>query len=143
MATIGIDGSRLAIGDRTGTETYTAEILRALAEVATDDDLIVYLNDHRLPSDCAVSARVRVRPMPVRRLWTHVRLSAEMARRPPDVLFVPAHVVPLWHPRSVVTIHDLGYFLEPDAHPARDRAMLDWTTRWSTHVARRVIAVSQ
>ena len=39
-----------------------------------------------------------------------MRLSAEMAVRPPDVLFVPAHVLPLIHPRrSVVTVHDLGY----------------------------------
>ena len=36
--------------------------------------------------------------IPFRRLWTHVRLSAEMAGRPPDVLFVPAHVLPLIHP---------------------------------------------
>jgi glycosyltransferase involved in cell wall biosynthesis len=66
-----------------------------------------------------------------------------MQRRPPAVLFVPAHVIPLRHPPSVVTIHDLGYLHHPEAHPQRDRWMLDWTTRWSTRVARRVIAISE
>ena len=49
MATIGFDASRLLIAERTGTETYSAEILRALAELVTDDELVVYLNAPRLP----------------------------------------------------------------------------------------------
>ena len=81
-------------------------------------------------------------PMPFPRAWTHVRLSWEMRRRPPDALFVPAHVVPLLHPRSVVTIHDLGFLDEPDAHPAVDRRRLDWSTRWSARSARRIIVPS-
>jgi len=77
------------------------------------------------------------------RLWTHVRLSTEMLLRPPDVLFVPAHVVPLIHPRTVVTIHDLGYFHFPQAHPPLARLYLDLSTRWNAHVAAHVIADSQ
>ncbi len=66
-----------------------------------------------------------------------------MARHRPDVLFVPAHVVPAIHPRhTVVTIHDLGYRHFPEAHRAASRRYLDWSTRWSVRAARRVIAVS-
>jgi glycosyltransferase involved in cell wall biosynthesis len=65
-----------------------------------------------------------------------------MLRRPPGVLFVPSHVVPLWHPRTVVTIHDLGYLHEPDAHPPAQRRMLEWTTRWSCRAATKIIAIS-
>jgi glycosyltransferase involved in cell wall biosynthesis len=66
-----------------------------------------------------------------------------MLRHPPDVLFVPAHVVPLIHPRrTVVTIHDLGYLHMPEAHPGWSRRYLDWSTRWSARAARRIIAVS-
>ena len=62
--------------------------------------------------------------MPFPRLWTHLRLSAEMLRRPPDVLLVPAHVLPLVHPRrSLVTVHDLGYLHEPEAHRAAGPAV--------------------
>jgi glycosyltransferase involved in cell wall biosynthesis len=66
-----------------------------------------------------------------------------MIRRPPGVLFVPAHVVPVWHPRTVVTIHDLGYLHEREAHPARQRHMLDRSTLWSSRTATKIIAISE
>ncbi len=63
---------------------------------------------------------------------------------PPDVLFVPAHVLPLIHPRrSVVTVHDLGYLHYPEAHRAADRRYLDWSTRWNGRQATAVLADSQ
>ena len=62
---------------------------------------------------------------------------------PPQVLFVPAHVVPPIHPpRTVVTIHDLGYLYYPEAHTPSARLYLDGSTRYSARAARRIIAVS-
>jgi glycosyltransferase involved in cell wall biosynthesis len=66
-----------------------------------------------------------------------------MATRPPGVLFVPAHVIPLVHPRSVAVIHDLGYLRFPDAHPPSTRRILDLTTRWNAKTARMIIAISE
>jgi glycosyltransferase involved in cell wall biosynthesis len=66
-----------------------------------------------------------------------------MLVRPPDALFVPAHIVPLVHPRTVVTIHDLGYLYFPQAHPLGARLYLDLSTRWNARVAAHVIADSQ
>jgi len=64
--------------------------------------------------------------------------------RPPDVLFVPAHVLPLVHPpRSVVTIHDLGYLHFPRAHRLLDRLYLDLSTRFNARAAAHIIADSQ
>jgi glycosyltransferase involved in cell wall biosynthesis len=65
-------------------------------------------------------------------------------RDPPDVLFVPAHVVP-WRCAvpSVVTVHDLGYLYHPRAHPLLERLYLDWSTRHSVRLARVVITDSQ
>jgi glycosyltransferase involved in cell wall biosynthesis len=143
MARIGFDGSRLSVAEPTGTESYSAEILRHLARIVDGDELVVYLNGSSLPQNLDLPAAVELRPIPYRRLWTHGRLSWEMVRRPPDVLFVPAHVVPLRHPASVVTIHDLGYLVEPNAHPISGRVQLDWSTRWSIHAARAVIAISE
>lgn len=144
MVTIGVDASRLSVEGRTGTESYSAEIVRSLAAaVARDDVLVIYLNAPALPRDIVLPRRCLLRPISFPRAWTHARLSLELARRPPDVLFVPSHVVPLWHPPSVVTIHDLGYLVEPGSHRAADRRRLDLSTRWSVHAARRVIAVSE
>jgi glycosyltransferase involved in cell wall biosynthesis len=61
----------------------------------------------------------------------------------PDLLFVPAHVLPLIHPRrSVVTVHDLGYLYFPEAHPPRQRWYLDRSTRWHTRTAAHLLADS-
>jgi glycosyltransferase involved in cell wall biosynthesis len=137
---IGVDASRTT-GPRTGTEQYSVQLLEALGALDRRNRYTLYFNDRTAPPlDLPGNFRARLIPLP--RLWTHARLSLEIARRAPDVLFVPAHVVPLVHPRSVVTIHDLGYHAFPEAHPPRDRRYLALSTRWSASVARRVIVPS-
>ena len=140
---VGIDASRYPGEVRTGTETYSRELLDALASL---DDLPFALRSYVNQADrasCEMLSRLgEVRRIPFPRLWTHGRLSFEMISNRPDLLFVPSHVIPLIHPRSVVTVHDLGYLHEPDAHPTAQRRMLDLTTRWNARAAAHVIAIS-
>jgi glycosyltransferase involved in cell wall biosynthesis len=138
---IGIDASRALTAEKTGTETYTSELLQALAALNPPDDFELYLNAPAAPTDLPKLGTPICMPFP--RLWTHLRLSARMATHRPGVLFVPAHVVPAIHPHTVVTIHDLGYLHVPDAHPDSTRRMLDFTTRWSARAARAIIAISE
>lgn len=140
---IGIDASRLAVTARTGTERYSYELIAALARLDRVRRYTLYCN--RLPPMLPlVGPNMALRSIPCPRLWTHARLSLEMRWHPPDVLFVPAHVLPLLHPpRSVVTIHDLGYLAFPTAHTTARRLELHLTTRWSARAAWRVIAISQ
>ena len=94
-------------------------------------------------TDWPDSPHVETRVIPWPRLWTHLRLAMELHQHPPDVLFVPAHVLPLSCPApAVVTVHDLGYRHYPEAHRSFDRWYLDWTTRRHTRVARHLIADS-
>lgn len=140
---IGIDASRIAITERTGTERYSFELIGALAQRDRRNNYTLYGNGlpRMLP---LVGPNVALRSIPFPRLWTHIRLSLELAQNPPDVFFVPAHVLPLYHPpRSIVTIHDLGYLAFPDAHTAARRLELHLTTLWNARTARRVIAISQ
>lgn len=143
MTHIGIDASRIAVAERTGTERYSYELIAALARIDRRRRYTLYTNG--LPAALPpLGPNFALRSLPLRRLWTHARLGPELARRPPDVLLVPSHVVPLLHPaESVVTIHDLGYLAFPEAHTARRRIELHLTTRWSLRAARRVIAISQ
>ena len=118
---IGIDASRAVLARRTGTERYALEITRALIEAAPDDRFVLYFNQPPPPGLLPRSERVRWRVIPSPRLWTVGRLSLEMAARPPDVLFVPAHSLPPIVPRATVaTIHDLGYLHFPGEHPGAD-----------------------
>ncbi|MDQ6694383.1 MAG: glycosyltransferase family 4 protein, partial [Chloroflexota bacterium] len=148
---LGIDASRALLSQRTGTEHYSWSLLEALSRLPEGRDLPILLYANLTSSDEAISrlgfplpARWRVRAIPFPRLWTHIRLSLEMAVRAPGLLFVPSHVVPLWHPRrTVVTVHDLGYIPYPQAHTRASRLYLHLSTFFSAHSARRVIAISQ
>src|SRR5690349_2259731 len=141
---IAIDASRAVLPIRTGTETYARELIRALADQIPEHwSVQYYVNAISDVDRDWLSASGTVRQIPAPRLWTHARLSTSLFRERPDLLFVPAHVIPALHPPSVVTIHDLGYLHQADAHPAVQRRMLDATTRWNARVARRIIAISE
>jgi glycosyltransferase involved in cell wall biosynthesis len=140
---VGVDGGRLGTTRPTGTETYSDHIVRHLLALDLPVQWRVYLNaapTSELARELSIRAEVRAIPAP--RLWTHGRLSTAMMGERPALLFVPSHVIPLVHPASVVTIHDLGYRWFPEAHPRRQRLMLDLTTRWNARAARHVIVPS-
>lgn len=141
---IGIDASRATSPQPTGTERYSLELIRHLLALDTSHRYRLYFNRKPSPNLFPSSDQLESQIMPWPRLWTHARLSWEMARHPPDVLFVPAHVLPILHPRrSVVTVHDLGYLYFPDAHRRLDRVYLDLSTRFNAHSASHVIADSE
>lgn len=139
---IGIDASRMVGHVRTGTENYSDNIIRALLDEPVEWRWRLYFNGRADQSGIGASGRIEIRDIPASRLWTHLQLSREMLRHRPTGLFVPSHVIPVVHPSSVVTIHDLGYLHVPEAHPRRQRVMLDLTTRWSAAVARHIIVPS-
>ncbi len=137
---VGIDASRAASTVPTGTEGYSYHLIKALLPRLVDR-YRVRLYFRSVPSLEFSGAELRVIPLP--RLWTHLRLSWEMVRQQPALLFVPAHVLPLIIPaRTVVTVHDLGYLYFPHAHTLRQRAYLDWSTRRNARLAAHVLADS-
>lgn len=138
---IGIDASRAFDPAPTGTEIYSREIVSAL--LAADPSMRFRLYTRSAARIPSLPPNCEVRSIPFPRIWTHLRLSAEMVANPPDVLFVPSHVVPLLHPRrTVVTVHDLGYLYFPQANSFLGRAYLDLTTRLNAGAAQTVIADS-
>lgn len=141
---IGIDASRAVARERTGTENYSLNLIRHLLALESGHRYRLYFSRPPTGELFPMTADLELRVMPFPRLWTHLRLSWEMVCQPPDVLFVPAHVLPLIHPwSSVVTVHDLGYLYYPEAHQPLGRLYLDLSTRYSARAASRVIAVSQ
>ncbi len=141
---IGIDASRAIIARRTGTENYSLQVIRGLGLAGPEHHYRLYLREPAPPGLLPEGPNIEPVVLGPHRLWTHLGLARELRRRPPEVLFVPAHVVPLIHPAAtVVTVHDVGYRFFPRQHTLRSRLYLDASTRYSCRAARRVLADSQ
>jgi glycosyltransferase involved in cell wall biosynthesis len=139
---IGIDASRATAARRTGTENYSLHLICGVLAHGRRHRFRLYFNQSPPPDLLPSTAEWRIMPFP--RLWTHLRLSWEMLREPPDLLFVPSHVLPLIHPPcSVVTVHDLGYHYYPQAHTLFQNVYLRWSTRYNARRAKRVLADSR
>ncbi len=145
LVLIGVDASRVTRPRRTGTENYS---LRVLGELLAEDQrhaYRLYLSQPLPKGLLPIGPRTSTRLIRLPRLWTQLGLSAEMLVSPPDVLFVPSHVLPLVTPaRSVVVVYDVGHRfypsnwtaecgpIEPDEtryfikHPGPTRAFADW-----------------
>lgn len=86
----------------------------------------------------------RIRGVWAPRFWTQIALSLEMFWHTPDVLFVPAHTVPIIHPKkTVVTIHGLEYEYCKTAYSFWERVYMHYSIMLSCQVASTVICVSE
>ncbi len=198
---IGIDASRANRTHKSGTEWYSYYLIKYFAQLDSEDQFILY-TDQPLSPDLADlttldflpqekesevsydqsgyqiaksphhNFKAKVLRWPFSYFWTLGRLSLAMLFNPPDVLFVPAHGIPLIHPRRTVnTIHDVafkrdtGVYEENKLGPRRGRGSrvinflarlmtggqyganstdyLDWSTKHSLDHSARVITVSQ
>lgn len=141
--TIAVDASRTTISQRTGTENYALQVIRAMLALDSPHRFTLYFRDAPPPDLFPDHPRVTQRVIPSPRLWTHTRWALALWRDRPDIVFVPAHTLPLWFPGpAVVTVHDLGYVYFPEAHQLIQRRYLEWSTRHSVRRATRVIADS-
>jgi len=193
---IGIDASRANRSHKSGTEWYSYYIIRELAKLDKDNQYILYTDK---PLTCGLSNlatdiseesepvfkdncqliksphnnfKAKVLRWPFKFFWTQGRLSLEMLFKAPDVLFVPAHALPIIHPKkSVVTIHDIGFKREEKLYErsnigatrnsyqsvidflvrlltlgkygANTFDYLDWSTKFALKKAQAIITISE
>lgn len=117
---IGIDASQANQTHRRGTEWYAFHIIQELKKISDPNDRFILYSEEPLRDGLEhlpPNFTSRVLRWPPRFLWNLLRFSIEMMLRPPDVLFSPAHTVPLWRPkRSVTTLHDVGFEIHPELY---------------------------
>src|SRR3989338_44165 len=109
---IGIDATRANKSQKTGVEWYSYHLIRELIKLPTPHTFRLYFRDAPEPGLAKLGQDVEYRILrwPPRYLWTQVRLSWEMLMHPPDLLFIPAQIIPLLHPtNTVTTIHDVAF----------------------------------
>ena len=120
MAVIGIDASRANTSHRTGTEWYIFNLIKQFQTIIpSEHEVILYTKEPLLDDlkELPSNWRNQVLRWPPGLLWTQLRMSLRMMRQAPDVLFIPAHTVPLVHPKqSVYVAHDLGFERIPELY---------------------------
>lgn len=147
MSIIGIDASRANYEKRTGTEWYAYHLIQHLkAVIPSEHRVLLYsttpLRDglEKLPPNW----ESRVLGWPPKRLWTQLRLSWEMFRRPPDLLFVPVHAMPVILPkRSVTTLHDVAFVSTPEAYTFFENWYQRFAVRFASKKADAILTVSE
>lgn len=144
---IGIDASRANEPKKTGTEWYAWHVIQELKRIIPADYRVRLYSREPLEGELAElppNWESSVLRWPPRRLWTQLRLSWEMLVRPPDVLFVPVHVMPLIAPaRSVVTLHDVAFVVQPQAYGWFENLYQHFAVRYAALRARAILTVSE
>jgi len=142
--TIGIDTSRVTKTQLTGTEYYSIQLIKKLNNIETDDKFLLYAQKDPHSRLGKLNSNFKTKIMPFPRLWSQIRLSIEMIFHKPEVLFVPAHLLPLIHPKnSVVTIHDLGFKKYPELYPPHELLYHNFGMNFSVKHAKKIIAISE
>ena len=136
---IGIDASRANREHKSGVEWYSYYLIRWLAKLDKDNQYILYTDaplrgglldlrtkqyypdqnggeeiydrkGYQIIKSPFNNFKAKILKWPFKYLWTQGRMSLEMLFCRPDILFVPAHTLPVVHPgKSIVTIHDIGF----------------------------------
>lgn len=133
-----------------GISRYTDRTLASLGPLLGDDSCVAFVGPG-VPADAPALRGLAViragwpteRPI-VRILWEQMVLPISLRRINASLVHAPAYVAPLASPcPTVVTFHDLSFYLMPDAFNRQNRVYLQTFSRWSARRARRFIAVSE
>jgi len=142
---IGIDASIANAESKTGTEWYSYILLKKFSEIDRKNEYRLYVENSPDQEffNLGKNFQVKVLKWPINRFWHQGRLGLEMLFNKPDVLFVPAHTIPLLHPvKTITTCHDVGFEQFPELYTATERQYHRWSMRLAVKRANRIITVS-
>ena len=142
---IGIDASRANQSAKTGTEWYSQVLLEQFAKLDQTNQYKLYVKNPPNPDLFKFGENFEVKPLkwPISRFWHQGRISLEMLFKQPDVLFVPAHTIPLIHPtNTVTTCHDIGFVHFPELYSKSELSYHRWSMQQAIKKAKKIITVS-
>ena len=106
---------------RTGVVDYLNNLVTGLSEIDRSNEYLIFAHSDSLHHLAGLGRNFPVSSFPnsraLRVLWEQTMLPLELKRRRADVLHSPVFAAP-WIKAcpSVVTIHDLSFFLFPQYH---------------------------
>jgi len=145
---IGIDATALP-PNPVGAGNYIIQLVRALAALETEHQFTIFAQQSGreliggLPEHVHWVVVPNLRPA-VRLLWEQVRLPALVKRSAVDLLHSPHYTRPAILPcASVVTFHDMTFFLFPELHTRAKRIFFPFAIRHSARHADALVAASE
>jgi glycosyltransferase involved in cell wall biosynthesis len=134
-----------------GAGRYIINLLRALHHLAPPAQLVVIAQrrGRRLIEAAGPLSNIRWveipdLSIPLRLLWEQVGLPLLACRLRLDLLHSLHYTRPLWLPcASVVTLHDMTFFLLPELHTRLRRWFFPPMVRYSARAAQALLAVSE
>ncbi|MFA5076533.1 MAG: glycosyltransferase family 1 protein [Patescibacteria group bacterium] len=134
---LGIDASRANRDQKTGVEWYAYHIIQKFKKIIPPEVEVVLYSQEKLTgklADLPPNWRSKVLNWPPQILWTHLRLSWEILLHPVDLLFIPAHVIPLIHGQKVATtLPDIAYKHFPGAYSGTE----SWYQNFAVNLAKK------
>jgi len=144
---IGIDASRANDDKKTGVGWYAYNTIQEFKKIIPDNVRVVLYSRESLKGDLAVLPEnwsVKVLKWPPKRFWTQMRLSWEMLFHSPNVLFIPAHVFPIIHPKkTVMAIHDIAAVKFPGSYNWFERWYTIWSAKYALKKLWKIITISK
>ena len=146
---IGIDASRAFIAERTGTENYSYELITQMLRLTASKKhtFVLFIRPNaKIPKELDGYDNVSVKLINFPVLWTQVGLALATWGAKLDVLWIPAHTLPILRRRelkTVVTIHGLEYKYLPQYNNWLQRWYLPLSTFYAAREADRLICVSK
>jgi len=146
MNRVGIDGTYLLYRQRSGVETYTLNLVRALLALSDRPEMYLYAAGRERPADAqplfAAADRARVSPSP--RLWLRLRMPLAMWRERVEVAHFPGTLLPAWLPcPAVTTFYDLAALHYPELYDPVELAHYDRLIPSAARRSAAVIAISE
>lgn len=147
---IGVDGNEANVENKVGVSIYALELLNYFhANARKDLSFVIFLRHSPMSHMPTPSGYFTYKVVTGPTLWSQVFLPLalfknKLSSHPIDVFFTPAHYGPRVSPvPTVVTVHDLSYFLYPNEFLKKDLIKLKNWTGYSVKNASQVIVVSK
>lgn len=146
---IGIDATSLP-PQPVGAGNYIIQLIRALSALEPEDEYVIFAQKRgRALIDLPTSKRfhwqvVEDMTPAIRLMWEQTVLPRLSSKAKIDVLHSLHYTRPLWLDcASVVTFHDMTFFLYPHLHTRSKRIFFPLATRLSARKAKAIIADSE
>lgn len=144
----GIDASSANKDERTGVEQYAFELIEAMKQepLQSGESVFLYAPTPLVEplSVLPTGWQARVLSWRLKRGWMQGRVSWELLRRPPSVLFVPAQALPIlsFSTRLLTTVHDIGFHDIASKYDPAVRKRVAFATKRAIKHASRILTVS-